>query len=107
MNRTVVVGCAVLAGMVLGLGSTLASRPHPASAHPLGNFSVNQLESLDLYPDRVDVAAAVDIAELPTLQERSTVDANSDGTASDAERSAYAASTCAALAKDFEVSAGQ
>ncbi len=25
----------------------------PAHAHPLGNFSINQLDALDLYPDRV------------------------------------------------------
>jgi ABC-type nickel/cobalt efflux system permease component RcnA len=48
---------------VLGFG-------RPASAHPLGNFSVNELASLDLYPSRVDVAVTVDLAELPTLQEK-------------------------------------
>jgi ABC-type nickel/cobalt efflux system permease component RcnA len=74
-----------------------------ASAHPLGNFSVNQLDALDLYPDRITVAAAVDIAELPTLQERGAVDRDSDGTTSDAERSAYARTTCGALANDLVV----
>lgn len=77
-----------------------------ASAHPLGNFTVNQLDALDLYPDRIDVAATVDSAELPTLQERSTVDANGDGTASDAERAAYARGTCRTLAGDLVASAG-
>jgi nickel/cobalt transporter (NicO) family protein len=91
---------AVLAGVLLAL----AAPAHQAAAHPLGNFSVNQLESLDLYPDRVRVTAAVDVAELPTLQERSTVDSNGDGTATDAERSGYAGTTCAALARDFTVS---
>jgi nickel/cobalt transporter (NicO) family protein len=77
-----------------------------ASAHPLGNFSVNQLDALGLYPDRIDVAATVDIAELPTLQERSTVDTNGDGTVSDDERAAYARSTCGTLAGDLVASAG-
>lgn len=77
-----------------------------ASAHPLGNFTVNQLDALDLYPDRIDVAATVDSAELPTLQERSTVDTNGDGTASDTERAVYARGTCRTLAGDLVASVG-
>jgi ABC-type nickel/cobalt efflux system permease component RcnA len=91
-------------GSVLGIGATLAAPARPASAHPLGNFSVNQLAALDLHPDRVETAVVVDIAELPTLQERSTVDADADGVASDTERSGYAQRTCASFAHDFEVS---
>ncbi|BCB81862.1 hypothetical protein Pflav_082720 [Phytohabitans flavus] len=40
----------------------------PASAHPLGNFSVNQYTGLTLHPDRIDATAVVDFAEIPTLQ---------------------------------------
>jgi ABC-type nickel/cobalt efflux system permease component RcnA len=94
----------VIVGALVGLAAALAAAPQPASAHPLGNFSVNQLAALDLYPDRVEVAAAVDIAELPTTQELATVDQDGDGTASVAEREAYAETSCAALARDFEVS---
>jgi hypothetical protein len=43
---------------------------------------VNQAIGLDLYPDRVAVTAIVDLAELPTLQERPAVDTNGDGTVS-------------------------
>lgn len=43
-------------------------------AHPLGNFSVNQLVSLELHPDRVQAAVVVDLAELPTLQFTPTCD---------------------------------
>ncbi|GIH17735.1 sulfite exporter TauE/SafE family protein [Rugosimonospora africana] len=77
-----------------------------ASAHPLGNFSVNQLDALDFYPDRIEVTATVDIAELPTLQDRATVDSDGDGTISAAERAAYAKATCAGLAGDLTVTAG-
>jgi ABC-type nickel/cobalt efflux system permease component RcnA len=76
----------------------------PAQAHPLGNFSVIQQDAFDLYPDRIDVTATVDIAELPTLQDRDAVDSDGDGTASDAERLAYARTTCHALASDLAVS---
>jgi nickel/cobalt transporter (NicO) family protein len=93
-------------GVAFGAGSALTAPPRPASAHPLGNFSVNQLHELALRPDRVEVSAAVDIAELPTLQDKSTVDSDRDGTASDAERATYASATCTTLAHDFEVSVG-
>jgi nickel/cobalt exporter len=42
----------------------------PASAHPLGNFSVNQYTGLTLHPDRIDATAVVDFAEIPTLQQK-------------------------------------
>ena len=53
----------VLGAAVVG---ALALPAQPASAHPLGNFTVNQYEGLTLRPDRVDVSAVVDAAELPT-----------------------------------------
>ncbi|WP_218617319.1 hypothetical protein [Cryptosporangium aurantiacum] len=85
------------------LGLVLVWSASPAEAHPLGNFSVNQLESLTLSPERVDVRAVVDSAELPTLQEKPAVDRDGDGTPSAAERATYARTSCAALARDFRV----
>jgi len=78
----------------------------PAAAHPLGNFSVNQYAGLTLHPDRVDVAVAVDIAEIPTYQERAAVDADHDGTVTDAERAAFATAGCREFAGAFEARAG-
>jgi nickel/cobalt transporter (NicO) family protein len=69
----------------------------PASAHPLGNFTINQYEGLTLRPDRVEVTAVVDLAELPTRQERSTVGSDLVG---------YAAKACRELASDFGVWVG-
>jgi ABC-type nickel/cobalt efflux system permease component RcnA len=60
MRRLLVLLCAVAAGLLLWPGS--------AHAHPLGNFSVNQLGALTFHPDRVTVAYVADLAELPTLQ---------------------------------------
>jgi ABC-type nickel/cobalt efflux system permease component RcnA len=42
----------------------------PASAHPLGNFSVNHLAVVTISRDRVDVRYVLDQAEIPTFQER-------------------------------------
>ncbi|MDW5326610.1 hypothetical protein [Plantactinospora sp. KLBMP9567] len=93
----------VVVGLSLGLAGALAVPPCPAGAHPLGNFSVNQSAAVELRPDRVAVAAEVDLAELPTLQESGTIDSDGDGSASGPERAAHAAAGCAGLARDFEV----
>ena len=41
-----------------------------ASAHPLGNFSVNHLNVVRVSSDRVDVHYVLDQAEIPTVEER-------------------------------------
>lgn len=48
--------------------AVLALLPATASAHPLGNFSVNHLAQVEVKDDRVDVRYIVDAAEIPTLQ---------------------------------------
>ncbi|MBD0283432.1 MAG: hypothetical protein ICV69_14760, partial [Thermoleophilaceae bacterium] len=42
----------------------------PASAHPLGNFSINHLTTVEISDDRVDVLYVLDQAEIPTLEQR-------------------------------------
>jgi hypothetical protein len=63
----------LLGAVPLALFAILAGPAQPASAHPLGNFSVNQYAGLTLHPDRVDVSVVVDYAEIPTLQQKSTM----------------------------------
>lgn len=46
-----------------------------ASAHPLGNFTVNHYDGITVRNDAVDVLAVVDAAEIPTAQQRGPVDA--------------------------------
>src|SRR5437660_5500514 len=46
-----------------------------ASAHPLGNFTVNQYSGLRVTQAGVDVDLVVDMAEIPTFQARGDVDA--------------------------------
>jgi nickel/cobalt transporter (NicO) family protein len=48
-----------------------AAMPAPAaSAHPLGNFSINHLTQVRISTDRVDARYVLDQAEIPTFQER-------------------------------------
>jgi nickel/cobalt transporter (NicO) family protein len=88
-------GAVLTALCALGLLTLTAG---PASAHPLGNFTVNHYDGLHLYPDRVEDFAVVDAAEIPTLQARRSVDTDSDGWVSDVERTRHAAARCAELA---------
>ena len=79
----------------LGVGLTLAVLPAlPASAHPLGNFTVNTADAITVTRTGVDVLHVIDLAEIPTVQLRAQADTNGDGTLSAAELSAYAPTAC-------------
>jgi len=50
--------------------------PNVASAHPLGNFSVNHYSRIEPAGDRVRIVHVLDMAEIPTFQERVRIDPN-------------------------------
>jgi ABC-type nickel/cobalt efflux system permease component RcnA len=61
---------------VLAAGGVLAIAPATAaSAHPLGNFTVNHYDGITARTDAVDIFAVVDFAEIPTAQQRGPVNA--------------------------------
>jgi nickel/cobalt exporter len=66
---TQLAGPALLALLALSLLFALAA-PREASAHPLGNFSVNHLTTVSVAKDRVTLRYVLDQAEIPTFQER-------------------------------------
>jgi nickel/cobalt transporter (NicO) family protein len=83
--------------LLLGVAAAAAVVLLPAgaaSAHPLGNFTVNHLDQLGVHADGVTILALVDLAEIPTAQADSDVDADGNGDASSAERDAYARVRC-------------
>ena len=62
-----------VASAVVALAAALAvaaAVAGPASAHPLGNFSVNHLDVVRVSADRVDVRYILDQAEIPTFRQR-------------------------------------
>src|SRR5262245_33267847 len=97
-RRLLLLGGALVAGLGVALVPAQA-----AQAHPLGNFSVNQSVGLVLRPDRVEASLVVDAAEIPTLQDRSVVDTDASGTASEAERLSHARRLCATVANAVAV----
>jgi len=77
-----------------------------ASAHPLGNFTVNRYSGLLLSPGRVRLTYVLDMAEIPTFQETPNIDTDGDGTVSGAERQAWADRTAPAVLGDLALTVG-
>ncbi len=60
------------------------------SAHPLGNFSVNQYSRLEVEKTKIKIRQVLDIAEIPTFQLSGEIDTDKNGTLSAEELNAYA-----------------
>jgi nickel/cobalt transporter (NicO) family protein len=101
--RRVVFCLALGVGMFCSFG--LLSAP-AASAHPLGNFTINRFSGLEVSPGRITVTYVVDMAEIPTAQEMPNIDANGDGTASAQERQGWAGRTAAGLVRRLRLTTG-
>lgn len=61
-----------------------------ASAHPLGNFSLNQFSRLEVEKSQIKIRQVVDIAEIPTFQLQNEIDTDHNGALSESELNAYA-----------------
>jgi len=66
-----------------------------ASAHPLRNFTVNQYSGLRVTPSAVNLDLVVDMAEIPTYQAKSDLEA---------QGAAYAPNQCAGLVRHVRLS---
>jgi nickel/cobalt transporter (NicO) family protein len=89
--KRLVVVATITAAVVLVAG--------PASAHPLGNFTINTYDGLRVAPDHLSVDHVIDMAEIPTFQRRDEIDADHDGVISAREAAAYASATCTDVAR--------
>jgi nickel/cobalt exporter len=67
------------------LASVLAA-PGSASAHPLGNFTINHLSQVRISEHRVEVHYILDQAEIPTFQELQRFDEDGSGQIEGSER---------------------
>jgi len=79
---------------------------HTASAHPLGNFSVNQYSRIEVGTTDARIVYVLDLAELPTLADGSLLDANNDGAISNEETDAYLATRLAEIVPNLHLIAG-
>lgn len=79
-----------------------------ASAHPLGNFTINHYARLEVGGDAVKIHGVIDMAEIPAFQELQKIDVDQDGKASPGELNDYAQQASARLATQLTVTvAGQ
>ncbi|MFI7239062.1 nickel/cobalt transporter [Streptomyces cyaneofuscatus] len=105
MNHSLLRAATTTAATALAVLAGVASAP-TATAHPLGNFSVNHHTGLVLRLDRIEARIVVDRAEISALQERPAVDADDDGEVSADESRVYAEKTCSELSGQLHLSAG-
>lgn len=59
------------------------------SAHPLGNFTVNQYSRIEATVDGLRIVYILDLAEIPAFQELRVIDPDGDGAFAEPERDAY------------------
>jgi len=83
--------------LLVGLVASLLV-PAAAAAHPLGNFTVNHYSRIQPSGDRVYVLYVLDLAEIPTFQDRDEVRAQG--------QAAYAASLVARIRQGLSLSVG-
>ena len=95
----------LLLGFALSFAALALAAP-AASAHPLGNFTINHYSGLRVAPTAVTVDHVMDYAEIPTFSERRTMDTDGDGQVSDAEAHQYALDMCNQLATDLDLEVG-
>ena len=81
MIRKAVAMLAIVTGLVLMLSA-------PASAHPLGNFTINHYSKIQPSGDRVYVLYILDMAEIPAFRERQSIGAPETYAAAAARRTA-------------------
>jgi len=80
--------------------------PREAQAHPLGNFTINHYSSLEFDEETAHVDYSLDLAEIPTLQQRAHLDANDDGELSREESDAYLDAEMPSLVEGLRLRAG-
>ena len=93
---------AVFAAAIVALVA-MAGAAAPASAHPLGNFTVNRAIRVEIGTG-VTITAVLDLAEIPAFEVIRDLDTDGDERLSPSEGDPYAATTCATWGSDLAVS---
>ena len=71
-----------------------------ATAHPLGNFTINHYVRIEIVPGRINLRCVVDMAEIPAFQELQKI---GDGSPSGTRMNSYAQETAAKYAAGIEL----
>ncbi len=92
----------LLAAVVVLLAMPLVA-PAPASAHPLGNFTINHYVAVTASPSAVNVDVVTDYAEIPSIELLARLDADGDGRLDPSETDASRRDICASAPAGVEV----
>lgn len=93
--RLIVRSAAAAGLLALPLGGLL---PAAASAHPLGNFTINHYAEVRVGERRIQLDVVIDMAEIPTFSERAALDTNHDGAIAATELAGARMGRCTTLA---------
>ena len=97
MRRSVWRAMALFALMIVAVSWPATA----ASAHPLGNFTINLYSGIQVVPGEIRIDYVVDMAEIPTFQAMPSIDTDGDGTASPAEQAAWAETTAPTFVRNL------
>jgi ABC-type nickel/cobalt efflux system permease component RcnA len=84
--------------LLAGVSAIALAVAASASAHPLGNFTINHYDRIEPSGDRLYVLYVLDMAEIPTFQAKPTVDAQGE--------TAYGRRLAASLAEHVRATVG-
>jgi ABC-type nickel/cobalt efflux system permease component RcnA len=81
----------------------MLSRPTAVSAHPLGNFTVDQYSRIEPSLNSVRIRYILDMAEIPAFTEMSEIDIDNDGVTTEIESNKYSLSKAKELGNSLSV----
>ena len=90
-------------GVFLGSAALCLALAVPTGAHPMGNFSINHYARLQAEANTLHVRYVLDMAEIPTVTEKQTLDRNGDGVITPTEKADYLAAQGQQLQADITV----
>ncbi|MEO5951699.1 MAG: hypothetical protein ABIQ44_04440, partial [Chloroflexia bacterium] len=99
MTRTLRI--ALLLILVFGIASL--ALPTKASAHPMGNFSINQYSVLTIGDHSVKVLYIIDVAEIPTFQELGAIRSDHSADLTPEQKQAYISQKTASLVQGLSI----
>ena len=73
------------------------------NAHPLGNFSVNSFERIQVEKEQILLNCVLDMAEIPTFQESQKIDTDKNGTLEKDELTAYLEKTAPEIIANYKL----
>lgn len=74
-----------------------------ATAHPLGNYTVNRAVAVSIGSSGVAVRYVIDMAEIPAFSELQVIDRDGSGQTDPSELASYASGACAAVRSAVEL----